>query len=297
VKVPLSKELLIEEYITNNLTSKKIGEKLGYSESAINYNLIKFSIPRKKKNKSGPDHPHWVGTKNISGKYFSNKISSSKTRNLEYSLENKYNQELLEKQNFKCKISGLYIPFAGIEKRYDASLDRIDNNKGYIVDNVQWLHKDINDMKGKMTDEHLIKRCHQVSDYQKSLIKTPIVEVRGIWAEDLFKWFYEHVSDSCGDGCGVIVCQNYKECADWFIEWWKEKYLSFMRTSGYQSKEFPHPKDEYSNIINYHNSNENFAFTDSEDGWHNNFDDYIFIVKSDLEFGQDKDCDRRIKAV
>ena len=51
-----------------------------------------------------------------------------------------------------------------------------------------------------------------------------IVEVKNIWAEDLFQWFLQHVLDSCGDGCGIIVCDNFWETADWFIDWFEDNF-------------------------------------------------------------------------
>ena len=102
------------------------------------------------------------------------------------------------------------------------------------------------------------------------------VIVRGIWAEDLFKWFYEHVLDSSGDGCGIIVCQNYQETANWFIDWFKDTY----------QKDFRHKPDTYGRCVNFHDNNENFIFTDDKD-IHNWDGDYTFIVEDDCSFVHD----------
>lgn len=40
-----------------------------------------------------------------------------------------------------------------------ASIDRIDSSNGYIEDNIQWVHKDVNMMKQKMTNIELIEMC------------------------------------------------------------------------------------------------------------------------------------------
>ena len=45
-----------------------------------------------------------------------------------------------------------------------------------------------------------------------------IVKCSNIWTEDIFKWFYEHIIFSCGDGAAVIVCENYKEASESFID-------------------------------------------------------------------------------
>ena len=48
-----------------------------------------------------------------------------------------------------------------------ASLDRIDSNKGYIKNNVQWVHKHINTMKMHMTDREFIDMCKKVAKHNK----------------------------------------------------------------------------------------------------------------------------------
>jgi len=52
------------------------------------------------------------------------------------------------------------------EGRWTASLDRIDNNKGYIKGNVQWVLKDINKMKNIHTQDYFIELCKLVWEYQ-----------------------------------------------------------------------------------------------------------------------------------
>jgi len=51
----------------------------------------------------------------------------------------------------------------------DHSIDRIDNSKGYIEGNVQWVHKLANLMKNKFTDEEYIEMCEKVAAYQATL--------------------------------------------------------------------------------------------------------------------------------
>ena len=96
--------------------------------------------------------------------------------------------------------------------------------------------------------------------------------VKNIWMEDLFEWFHNAINDSSGDGSGVIVCKNYIEASDFFIEWWKNKYIR---------KEFYHKKDTHDNIINYHDSNENFIFTNKPINLR--FHDYNFLIEEDCE--------------
>ena len=68
--------------------------------------------------------------------------------------------------NGKCALSGLEIQFGKHWKMMSdqtASLDRIDNTKGYITGNVQWVHKQVNFMKGTMEQTEFIEFCKLIS--------------------------------------------------------------------------------------------------------------------------------------
>jgi len=43
-----------------------------------------------------------------------------------------------------------------------ASLDRIDSSQGYIANNIQWLHKDINRLKNNYSQKFFIEMCEAV---------------------------------------------------------------------------------------------------------------------------------------
>lgn len=48
-----------------------------------------------------------------------------------------------------------------------ASLDRIDNTKGYDINNIHWVHKDINIMKKDHSLEYFLSLCQKVVDHNK----------------------------------------------------------------------------------------------------------------------------------
>lgn len=60
-------------------------------------------------------------------------------------------------------LSGLKIELSINRKNQTASLDRIDSSKGYIEGNVQWLHKDINQMKINFNQKDFIKYCKLIA--------------------------------------------------------------------------------------------------------------------------------------
>jgi hypothetical protein len=70
---------------------------------------------------------------------------------------------LFIRQNKKCALSGIDISIE-FDGSGTASLDRIDSLKHYTIDNVQWVHKDINKMKMDFPQESFIKMCKLVSD-------------------------------------------------------------------------------------------------------------------------------------
>lgn len=97
-------------------------------------------------------------------------ISFSDDINMEYLWD------LFLNQNSKCAISGLDIFLnrhwseqnkGRIKSNHTfqtASIDRINNSKGYEIGNIQWVHKDINYMRGGLSIEDFIFMCRKVND-------------------------------------------------------------------------------------------------------------------------------------
>ena len=87
-------------------------------------------------------HKNWRGCGNISGDFWYRikKNASVRNINLEISIEDIWN--LFIQQKGCCKLTGL--PLTLTEKRFTASLDRLNNDIGYTKDNIIWIHKDIN---------------------------------------------------------------------------------------------------------------------------------------------------------
>ena len=117
---------------------------------------------------------NYKGTKDISKTYFNDLKNCAKRRGLEFNIIIEEIQELLEKQEYICDLSGLFIKGSACNKRkcstyseQTASLDRIDSNKGYTIDNVRWVHKDINRFKNNYTDEKFLEMCTQVVNHRK----------------------------------------------------------------------------------------------------------------------------------
>lgn len=105
----------------------------------------------------------------ITQKFFHAIEKSAEKRKLEFSITKQYIWDLFLKQNQKCALSGVPLKFNSSWLVIDgnASLDRIDSNKGYTEDNVQWVHKDINVMKMNSTDKEFYDWCVKVVRHNK----------------------------------------------------------------------------------------------------------------------------------
>lgn len=108
----------------------------------------------------------WQGCGELSKDFWSSIKRSAKSRNIDFNVTIEYAWKLFLEQNRKCKLSGLDINLYSHKRdkiRRTASLDRIDNNKGYVLDNIQWVHKHINVCKHTYGNEEFIKICNLIS--------------------------------------------------------------------------------------------------------------------------------------
>jgi len=104
--------------------------------------------------------------------------NGAKLRNIEWNKDDmsaEYLWNLFEEQQGKCAISGIEITLINkgqivLDKhrnldysKFTASLDRIDNTKGYIRGNVQWLHRHVNIMKNEHDTKYFIELCKKIT--------------------------------------------------------------------------------------------------------------------------------------
>jgi hypothetical protein len=158
-------------------------------------------------NKNNKDkNGNWKGYMSISGSVLGHYKKHAIRRNIEFNVDIEYLYEILQKQGNKCPYSGIEL----LMERKDtycrttinASLDRIDSNKGYIKGNIQWVYTPINFMKGTLSHEEFINLCGLIhNNVEKQIIK-PL-------SKDLLK----NNKTCCGHGC--INCpyewRNVKE--------------------------------------------------------------------------------------
>lgn len=114
------------------------------------------------KYKSGKFSSKWKGFEDISAQYFKSIELGAISRKLEFDVSIEYLWSIFLLQNKKCKLSGLNIGFD--KNNITASLDRIDNTQGYIIGNIQWVHKHINIMKWIHNQDYFIELCRLVTN-------------------------------------------------------------------------------------------------------------------------------------
>lgn len=109
----------------------------------------------------------WVGR--IHSTYWKTIARNAIRRGLDFDITREEAWVLVEKQNNKCALSGVEFIWPQSSYEFDhervmtASIDRIDPKKSYTIDNVQWVHKDVNWMKQDLTEEKFIDYCIKIA--------------------------------------------------------------------------------------------------------------------------------------
>ena len=88
--------------------------------------------------------------------------SRAKRRGLECNLVDDWKNDVTH-----CELSGL--PFVKNDPMYAASIDRIDNSKGYTVDNCRLILRGLNVFKNNHSDETMMRVATALVDHQRSL--------------------------------------------------------------------------------------------------------------------------------
>ena len=112
------------------------------------------------------DRPGFTGYKNINGKFWGTIKKNASKRNLSFNITIEQAWQKFEEQNNKCALSGVPITliYKKTHKERTASLDRIDNSKGYEIDNIQWVHKNINKMRLDLSIDRFIELCKLINN-------------------------------------------------------------------------------------------------------------------------------------
>jgi len=122
----------------------------------------------------GDKHCQWKGCGEISGRFWKGIVrcanGSKKRRKIELGITIEDAWKLFLAQGRRCALSGLELKFPTryVDRSGTASLDRIDSLLGYVMGNVQWVHKDINRMKSTLTQSRFIELCGLVAAHNSA---------------------------------------------------------------------------------------------------------------------------------
>ena len=87
-------------------------------------------------------------------------VNGARKRGIDIQVTKQECLDLLEKQDYKCKLSGITISI----ELGTASIDRIDSSVSYVLSNVQWVYRKINYMKNSLPENEFIYLCSLVSE-------------------------------------------------------------------------------------------------------------------------------------
>lgn len=110
---------------------------------------------------------NWSGYKELSGRVYGHYKNNAIKRGIEWNItiEDMWNTYII--QNKKCIYTDivLFLEPKGIKNKtgLNASLDRIDSNKGYVKENIQWVYKPINIIKNTLQHEEFIFLCKKIA--------------------------------------------------------------------------------------------------------------------------------------
>jgi hypothetical protein len=108
-------------------------------------------------------------------KYLAQKANTRKRKD-SIIITKEHIENLYEKQKGICAISGKNFD---IESKWlRPSLDRIDSDKGYQLDNIQLVTWIVNHTKGNLSDDEFIQMCYDITYYQDCLTEVAMNEAQ-----------------------------------------------------------------------------------------------------------------------
>jgi hypothetical protein len=96
------------------------------------------------------------------------RYSAREVRNLDFTIDTDYIMDLLVKQNGKCALTGWDLEFTrggdwdGKNPR-GATMDRINNSKGYVKGNIQLVCGLPNNVRGSLSIEDFKNLCKEIT--------------------------------------------------------------------------------------------------------------------------------------
>lgn len=97
--------------------------------------------------------------------YWNQIRNGAQDRGIHFDISPEFAYQLFVNQNGLCALTGETIAFrTDSARKHTASLDRIDSSKGYVNNNIQWVHKTVNLMKNHLDQTEFLSWCKKISD-------------------------------------------------------------------------------------------------------------------------------------
>lgn len=125
----------------------------------------------------GSESRSWRGYGKVAKNTFNKIRRGAMSRGYGFDLTIEQMSDLFVAQDEKCALSGVALEFgSGPRPITTASLDRIDSSQGYVVGNVQWVHKHVNMMKQDHSDADFVEWCRKVARHHDALPPPSTIE-------------------------------------------------------------------------------------------------------------------------
>lgn len=114
----------------------------------------------------------WKGYGEISGSYWNalKYANSKRKKEINFTITIEEGWQKFVEQNKRCAITGQQLAFVSDyshSSSQTASLDRIDSNGHYEIENVQWVHKDINRLKNDYDQKIFFSLCLKIVQFNE----------------------------------------------------------------------------------------------------------------------------------
>lgn len=103
------------------------------------------------------------GQGKISGSFWAHIKCNARARGLAFDITIQDALDLFRQQEGLCALSGTILILDERDGERTASLDRIDSGEGYTLDNIQWLHKDVNLAKRCLLNSEFVAMCSLIA--------------------------------------------------------------------------------------------------------------------------------------
>lgn len=119
-----------------------------------------------KRNGKRENNTNWKGYKEIPYNWFSRYfIRKGRKKFMDGNVTIQEVYDLWIKQDKKCALTNLQIGWYDDGDNHNCSIDRIDSSKGYYIENIQLVHKDVNIMKNRFDQNYFIEVCKLISNH------------------------------------------------------------------------------------------------------------------------------------